>query len=393
MNEHTPPPGAASKNHSHGSDYLYHRQKTNPTAFRSANRRPPDLSHRSHTGIKTFFIVLASMVVFLLLVLFISKKTWQMKQEARIRAIPPKLAATGTPVDLEKKRVETVGLLAGLNTSDLELLNEATLLMRRGDLLQAAGQWEQAVQMYNEALRFWPDLNAARVQLGQLYLRRRLYDKAADVLEAALRNDPDSPALLNDLAVACFYQRRVLRALELLDAAVQYEPDYAPAHFNRALCLLLNSDAVAAREALDRYLALVPGDEKGTKEKAYLEAREGRYAQAYVLQTEALARRPDWVPLQLDAAAVAALMNEPHQAWSHLERAASNAPPAVILRTFREPAFSTLRQTDKGKAFEKRLEDQCRIAPSSEEAPVAWDALANEPLLSAPASARGQEEK
>jgi hypothetical protein len=92
------------------------------------------------------------------------------------------------------------------------------------------------------------------------------------------------------------------------------------------------------------------------------------------------------VPLVLDAAAVSALMGEPEKAWSHLERAAAKAPPAVVLRSFRGSAFEEIRKTEAGRAFEKRLDNQDRRQQALDEPSMPWDAFSNEPLLSAPAA-------
>lgn len=397
MNQNTSvPPGAASGRENGTSGYRYYRQPSAANSKASGNSRPSprrDTRPASHTTWRTVLLVLASMGLFMLLVLFISRKTWQMKEQARTRDIP---AATATsPVDIGQKRVETEQLLSGVTRSDAELSNEATLLSRRGDLLQAAGQYVQAAEMYSEALRLWPGLNATRGELGRLHLRQREYDKALIILQAAVGNEPDSPALLNDLAVAYFYQNRVAKAAELLDAALQYDAQFAPVHFNRALCFLLQQNTAATVAALDRYLAMAPGDPKALKEKAFLEASQGRYPEAYTIQLQALEKAPDWIPLVLDAAAVAALMGQPDKAWAHLEHAATQAPAATVLQSYAGPAFDVLRKTDAGRAFEVRLKERTALDRRRvDNAVTAWDAASNEPMLSSSLAAApvGEEE-
>ncbi|MBP7831055.1 MAG: tetratricopeptide repeat protein [Kiritimatiellae bacterium] len=388
-------PGAAPGRENGPVGYRYHRQPSAADLKSSGHPRPTprrDARPAPHATWRTVLLVLASMGLFMLLVLFISRKTWQMKEQARTRDIPA--AGSSSPVDITQKRVETEQLLSGVTRSDAELSNEATLLSRRGDLLQAAGQYVQAAEMYAEALRLWPGLNATRGELGRLYLRQREYDKALIILQAAVGNEPDSPALLNDLAVAYFYQNRVAKAAELLDAALQYDAQFAPAHFNRALCFLLQQNAAATAAQLEHYLALSPGDPKALKEKAFLEASQGRYPEAYAIQQEALQKAPDWVPLVLDAAAVAALMGQPDQAWTHLEHAAVQAPASTVMQSYAGPAFDALRKTDAGRAFEARLKDRSALDRRRvDEAVVAWDAASNEPLLSSGLAAAPAAEK
>ncbi|HOW96616.1 MAG TPA: tetratricopeptide repeat protein [Kiritimatiellia bacterium] len=392
----SPPPDAEPGGTGGAAGYQYHRQRQNDPSRRGRDSRPaPRRDNRatSHAAWYTVLLVLASMGMFLLIVLFISRKTWQMKENARTRDIPDSASVTGAPVDLDRKRVETQELLSGVRRSDAELANEATLLARRGDLLQSAGQYVQAAEMYSEALRLWPDLNSARGELGRLNLRQREYNKALIVLQSAIGTEPDSPALLNDLAVAYFYQNRAAKAAELLEAALQYDPQFAPAHFNRALCFLLQSDAAAAAAELERYLAQAPGDPKALKEQAFLEASRSRYAEAYAIQAGALQKKPDWIPLIMDAAAVAALMGDMDKARAHLEHAAAKAPPSVVLQSFRGPAFAELRKTDAGRAFESELEkkDRARQLTGGDEAVAPWDAYSNEPLLSSSLSEKAPE--
>lgn len=342
----------------------------------SRGSRPPEHAN-FHAHLRIFLGVVASMVLFFLLVLYIAKKNWQLKEEARRKSITGRAQTVG--MGSSRMARNPADATATSAPPDSEVINEALLLTRRAELLQASGQTRQAVEMYEQALTVWPTLNQARSELGRLYIRQRSYNKALPVLEAAVSYEPDSAALLNDLAVANLYLNRPQKSLELLEAAARFDPQFAPARFNLALCHLLRTDRPAARTALEQYLALSPEDPKALKEIAFLEAAEGRYEEAYLTLQKALAKTPDWPPLVLDAAATAALMGNMEQAISYLEKAEGIIPAPLLLQSYRGPAFREIRKTEPGKALENRLAEKIRSVTG---APPDPGLLGNEPLLS-----------
>lgn len=375
-------------------DYLYHRQlneQPKPSApssarFKPSRRMTPRLtSSRSalYANLRIVLVVVASMALFFLGALFISKQTWQMKQAVRTPAAADAATKGAGKVPRGKRQTEPLDLLSASTKPESELISEAMLLGRRADLLQAAGQDRQAIETYLEALRIWPALNQVRAELGRLYLRRQQIPRALAVLEVAVSNEPDSPALLNDLAVAYLYDNRIPKALDLLETATRLNAQYAPAYFNRALCHLLRGDRAAAREALNQYLKLVPGDPRALKEWAYLQAAEGRLEEAYTALQKAMEGSPTWPPLLLDAAAVASLMGNVERAVDYLRQAEPITTPNAILRVLRGPALQRVRASAAGRTLEAQLVERVQRAPP-EGTSTASDRTGNAPLLSAP---------
>lgn len=164
----------------------------------------------------------------------------------------------------------------------------------RANVLLALGRVEDAIAGFATAVRLQPGLTDARLNLGSALHRARRYAEAEAVNRALLAEQPDSVAAHCNLASTLFATRREAEALAHLARAVALAPDNLTARVNYGTALavlgrpaeavaqfraatelrrddpalLLNYAAVlaqagdvpAARAALDRVLALQPGN-------------------------------------------------------------------------------------------------------------------------------------
>lgn len=153
------------------------------------------------------------------------------------------------------------GVLASLTVARNELFGDPIRLLqdsvakapenRRaqfnlGNLYYRAGQFEEAIEHYLEAIHQKPDYAQAHVNLGNSYLKLKRYSEAAEAYESAQEWAPDLPLLQRNLA-------NIYRILERIP------------------------EAIAASE---RAVALAPGNARGHKMLADLYARTGRVDEA-----------------------------------------------------------------------------------------------------------------
>ncbi|MFH0954325.1 MAG: tetratricopeptide repeat protein [Verrucomicrobiota bacterium] len=372
--------------------YLFHMQKPPPRPAphgvrpparpESWLRHPPDQNIWTNVRIVTTAVI--GMVIFLLLAVYASVKSWQMKEQRAVRGIsssgPAAAGHARSEVGGRRGAGSTNGLLAAFSSDD-EAIRQATLLARQADALAGSGQNRRAVELYEQALGVWPFLAEAKVNLGRLCLRTRNYPKAQSVLQRAYEDNPSSPELANDLGAAHFQQKNIDRALKCFEAAVQMDPDLAASHFNMALCYLAKSDRERAAAAVERFLELRPGDPMGLKEKAYLRAAGGDYAGAMEILRTALKTAPGNPLLLFDAAATAALMGEPADAIMHLKKAQALTSPAAVYLVYQQPAFREIRFSEPGKYFEKQLAEDARRQPARSAADITPQ-MTVEPMLS-----------
>ena len=382
---HTPPnadrpePGAPS--HSQPG-YLFHVQKQPLRARRSgtppprSKHLPPDSKPGQHlfrTHVRTFSIVLAGMLLFLVAAILTASRSWQAKRTRTSsisvtqvggdeeEATTYQIAIAGDDEETRRMRARSVTNTGpDLLAPDTDTIPRAMMFARRGDAMQAEGRYEEAAKLYRDALSIWPHLARVRGELGRLYLRLRQFDKAEESLERAIEADPGAGDLINDLGVVYFQQKRLGKAIELFNAAIRIDPAFASSYYNLVLCHVAMGDPAEAWRSLDRYLAIRPNDAKGLKEKAFLQAANNDYTNALATIEAALNSAPEWPALHLDAAAISALMGREEDALKHLAQAQQNASLATVYLVYQQPAFRDIRRSEAGKVFEKSLAAKAR---------------------------------
>ncbi|MGA2602903.1 MAG: tetratricopeptide repeat protein [Verrucomicrobiia bacterium] len=106
-----------------------------------------------------------------------------------------------------------------------------------GMQLQGAGQVQEAIRQYEQALRLYPDLADAHINLGTAMLQSGRIQEAIGHYEQALRIKPDLPKGHNDFGLALQQMGRVQEAIGHYDQALRLKPDYAEAHNNVGVAL------------------------------------------------------------------------------------------------------------------------------------------------------------
>lgn len=347
--------------------YLFHVQKperAQPGPASAEGAEGPDGPRRQPAqgiNLRMLGTTVAGMALFLIIALYASVKTWQMKESRAVRGLSgaaPGSSSRGRSAGGYRSGSATNALV--LSTSDEEAVRQAQILARQADALAASGSAAKAAALYEQALRTWPFLTEARVNLGRLCLRTRDFGKAQTALQRAFEDNPALPGLANDLGAAHFHLKNFARAAKLFEAAVLADPTFAAGYFNLTLCHLATSDRERAREALDEYLRLKPNDPLGLKEKAVLRAAEGDYAGALDLLGTALKQAPNLPPLLFDAAATAALMGNTVDAIMYLKKAQAVTSPLAVYLVYQQPAFGEVRASEPGKMYQKFLADDAR---------------------------------
>jgi tetratricopeptide (TPR) repeat protein len=77
-----------------------------------------------------------------------------------------------------------------------------------------------------------------RTQLGNLYYDAGQYNKAIDYYQQSLSIHPQDPNIETDLATCFHYLGQNDRALEILDKVLKYSPDFVHAKFNKGIVLV-----------------------------------------------------------------------------------------------------------------------------------------------------------
>ena len=354
--------------------YLYHQQIPEPRSRHSSRKvrssHPKASEHNLAreallANMKTMGVVLICMTILLVLSLYISNKTWDIKnynlvtqeQAPQIEQVrdfvlnPASTFESGENVELAPTRRKQL---------DTDTIRKAVFLSKRAESLAQAGKIDEAIERYREALSVWPYLTEGWAQIGRLYLNLKDFTRAQVALERAMESNPGAPEILNDLGVANLFQNKIAKAHELFEAVTEIDPGYAPSYFNIALCHLARKDQAAAIDSLNQYLRLRPDDPRALKEQAFLFANEQQYGKAMDSLKSALTHAPEWPPLYFDAAATAALMGRIEEALRYLDKAEILTTPSTVYQIYTQPAFKEVRISELGQIFEKEIAERAR---------------------------------
>jgi hypothetical protein len=108
-----------------------------------------------------------------------------------------------------------------------------------GIALKATGNFREAVENFQHAIRLKPDFAEAYNNLGNVLNDDGQFNAAVAHFQKAIFLKPDYAEAFNNLGVAHFYQGQIQKALHSYDKALDVQPEFADARWNRALAYLL----------------------------------------------------------------------------------------------------------------------------------------------------------
>jgi tetratricopeptide (TPR) repeat protein len=129
-----------------------------------------------------------------------------------------------------------------------------------GAALAQAGQWPQAAEQFEAALRADAHLLAASNGLANAWDQQGKLPQAAEQYEVSLGLDPNQPEIHNDRAILLARMRRYPEAESALRAALRLQPDFGEAHANLGNVLFLMGRLPEAIAEYETALRSSPND-------------------------------------------------------------------------------------------------------------------------------------
>jgi len=229
--------------------------------------------------------------------------------------------------------------------------------------------------------KFIPSANATRRQLewlataprglnGWLILSRSLSGKndpelVVASLRMAMAIAGESAEIRNDFGAAYLQQKRMKEASVQFHAADQIRPGFPPALYNLALCAISDRNPARAVRRLGQYLGQRPNDATALRLQATLLAQVGRADEALNMLEKFLKNQPADQPLFLEAAQLAARLNQPGKALRYLETSLNGNSIQAVIRTYQSGVFRDIRLSGEGDALAARMAENARMAYSS----------------------------
>jgi tetratricopeptide (TPR) repeat protein len=205
---------------------------------------------------------------------------------------------------------------------------------------QLEGRVEDAIRRYRTVTSLQPELIAAFVNLGNIYLELDRLEDAHSNYATALQKDANSPAAHYGLGQVALSQRKYAEAVDHFEKALALAPDANRIHYALAMAYrglrnaekaklhLAQQGPVGVRVAdplMDRLVQLVEGARVHLiRGKLALEAK--RYEEAAAEFRKAIEARPDSVPAHVNLGAALTQLRDLNGAAEEFSKAVAIDP-------------------------------------------------------------------
>jgi tetratricopeptide (TPR) repeat protein len=162
-----------------------------------------------------------------------------------------------------------------------------------GNALLQKGLVDEAIAQFRTAMKIYPGFADAHYSLGIALRQKGLVDEGIAQLRMALEIDPENAKVHNNLGTALLQKGLVDEGIVQLRKALEVDPDHANARYNLGIALLQKGQV---DEAIVLFRKVVEAEPRFVKAHDYLGIallQKGRMEEAVVHFQRALAIRPD----------------------------------------------------------------------------------------------------
>lgn len=162
-----------------------------------------------------------------------------------------------------------------------------------GNVYLRKRDWERAADAYRQTLARRPDHDWAMIGLADTFVGRGQIDEAVAGYRRYLQSDPDNAQIQYRLGQVLLDAGRDAEAAAALGKTLQVEPKTARAEVGLAIVAFRARDFAAAHAALDRALAIDPAAKWAHFNRALLLDQEGRTAEAAAAYRKEIEVQPE----------------------------------------------------------------------------------------------------
>ena len=167
-----------------------------------------------------------------------------------------------------------------------------------GLIATQAGQMEDAVHFFQEALRLSPDHLIALDNLGNAYRQQKLWEEARKTFDRALATHPEDAEANYGLAMVYAQTNDNERAYDYLQKALRCRPGYPEALNNLGILYLRTGRRDQAVSSFEECIRLAPSFDQSYLNLARVHAIEGHPDQAREVLRNLLKQHPDHAQAQ-----------------------------------------------------------------------------------------------
>jgi protein O-mannosyl-transferase len=162
-----------------------------------------------------------------------------------------------------------------------------------GYVLAAQGRTAEAIEHYQQAIKFYPGYAQAYINLGVIFLNEGRLDEAGENFQRALEINPDSAEAHNNMGILLAKQGRTAEAIEHYQKAIELDPDRAEIYNNLGNLLATQGRTAEAIAQFQKALEVAPDNAKVHYNLANVLTAQGRVDEAIEHYQRALEQMPD----------------------------------------------------------------------------------------------------
>jgi len=193
--------------------------------------------------------------------------------------------------------------------------------LQLADAWKDTGKLDQAIPLYEEAVRRDPKSLIALQRLGFALRSSGQATRAAETLKQALSVDPRDAASWHQLGLVYLEQPSPADAMSSFQKAIELDPDLFEAHNSIGGLWLENRELMRAESAFRQALAIRPDYAEAHSNLANVLASTSRFDEARYHFEAAFRLKPDFAPARFNYGVALAKMNRLAEAEQQIETA------------------------------------------------------------------------
>lgn len=237
------------------------------------------------------------------------------EKDREIEELKRQIAGIRTEADQER-------LTAQIEATDKEFLSNQKV--EEGDKLYYVGEFNEAIEIFNEAIELNPYNAMAYTHRGFTYNDLNRYEQAIADLNRAIELDPQFELAYNNRGIAYAKCEQYERAIYDFGKTIELNPKDATTYYNRGLVYILIQQFDRALADYDKALRLDPDFADAYNNRGAIYYKLGRYDRAVADYSKVIALDPNH-------AAAYSNRGEAYNALGQYNKALSDCNKAIII--------------------------------------------------------------
>jgi tetratricopeptide (TPR) repeat protein len=226
-----------------------------------------------------------------------------------------------------------------------------------GCALKDNGNYDLAIENFNESLRIKPDYVTAINNLGMVLRDQGKIDQAIALWEKALEIEPSNPNVNANLGLTFYMQGQYEKAIEYFNRALKNRPDLQHTNYILGFIYHKMGNLQMAEENFIQAIKIWPYDVNAINDLGAVYGEQGWLDEAMQKWKEALKLDPDSMSAHLNLAFALSQKNQPTAAIEHFNMALRLDPNQPdVLMGLADAYMATGKPNQAIKVAEKALE-------------------------------------